>query len=99
MDTRLKQTPLPNPSLLFLTKNFNDGTYEPDDSSVTTATFSSLGLGNDVDIQSGVSSSRDAQANDRKQDKVRHCISYHPPKLCSVFGRIRIDHLLRKQTL
>ncbi len=51
MNTYLKQTPLPSPSLGFLTKNFSDGTNEMDDNSSPKPTFDTLGLQNDLEIE------------------------------------------------
>jgi hypothetical protein len=53
MDTRLKKTPLPAPSLSFLTKNFNDDTQEIKYHSDSTPAFETLGLQqNDLEYES-----------------------------------------------
>ena len=44
MDTRLRQTPFPIPSLAFLTKNFSDGDREATEDKFLAPSFSSLGL-------------------------------------------------------
>lgn len=44
MDTRLRQTPFPIPSLAFLSKNFNDGEHEATDDQLLAPSFGSLGL-------------------------------------------------------
>ncbi len=46
MDTRFKQTPLPIPSLSFLTKNFSDGTHETETHPSIAPSFDTLGLQN-----------------------------------------------------
>ena len=51
MNTYLKQTPLPTPSLGFLTRNFSDGTNEMDDNSSRKPIFDTFGLQNDLDIE------------------------------------------------
>ena len=51
MDTRSKITPRPAPSLMFLSKNFNDGLDETDTTNNDqTPSFLSLGLGSDSEI-------------------------------------------------
>ncbi|CAF0792029.1 unnamed protein product [Adineta steineri] len=69
MNTQLKQTPLPNPSLSFLHKNFNDGIHETDDNSSVTATFSSLGLQNDLETESVDPSTTELHSNEKQQQK------------------------------
>ncbi|CAF1084205.1 unnamed protein product [Adineta steineri] len=69
MNTQLKQTPLPNPSLSFLHKNFNDGIHETDDNSSVTATFSSLGLQNDLEIETVDPSTTELHSNEKQQQK------------------------------
>jgi hypothetical protein len=66
MNTHLKQTPLPTPSLSFLTKNFNDGTHEIDHNSMTTPTFGSLGLQNDLFVSSTVISQSNLSSAENK---------------------------------
>jgi len=66
MNTHLKQTPLPTPSLSFLTKNFNDGTHEIDHNSMTTPTFGSLGLQNDLFVSSTVISQLNLSSAENK---------------------------------
>ena len=44
MDTRLRQTPFPIPSLAFLSKNFSDGEHEATDDQLLRPSFGSLGL-------------------------------------------------------
>lgn len=44
MDTRLRQTPFPIPSLAFLTKNFSDGEHEATAHQLLAPSFGSLGL-------------------------------------------------------
>ncbi|CAF1287878.1 unnamed protein product [Adineta steineri] len=69
MNTQLKQTPLPNPSLSFLHKNFNDGIHETDDNSSVTATFSSLGLQNDLETESVDPSTTELHSNEKQQQQ------------------------------
>ena len=51
MDTRLKRIALPTPSLLSLTKNFNDGSHSTDENAHSAPTFISLGLDNDLELE------------------------------------------------
>ncbi|CAF1178986.1 unnamed protein product [Adineta steineri] len=69
MNTQLKQTPLPNPSLSFLHKNFNDGIHETDDNSSVTATFSSLGLQNDLETESADPPTTELHSNEKQQQQ------------------------------
>jgi hypothetical protein len=77
MDTRLKKTPLPTPSLLFLNKNFSDGTHETHDISENAPTFGSLGLENDFEPESIGQSLTELRLHEKQlQRKVRILIFY-----------------------
>jgi len=77
MDTHLKQTPLPIPSLAFLAKNFSDGTREIDDNSSMAPTFGSLGLANDLEIEPFDKSSARLRLHEKqKQREVQIFIFY-----------------------
>ncbi|CAF1420563.1 unnamed protein product [Rotaria sordida] len=78
MDTRLKQTPFPSPSLSFFTKNFNDGTPEMDTDSTITPTFQSLGLQNDLEIERINQSAkvRSDEKQQQQQRKIPHTSSF-----------------------
>ena len=75
MDTRLKQTPLPIPSLAFLTKNFNDGTHETDNNAKMTHRFGSLGLKNYLEAEP-IDQSLALRLNEKHQQIVRIFIFY-----------------------
>ncbi|CAF1500639.1 unnamed protein product, partial [Rotaria sp. Silwood1] len=76
MDTRLKQTPFPSPSLSFFTKNFNDGTPEMDTDSTITPTFQSLGLQNDLEIERFNQSAKVHSDEKQQQRKIPHTSSF-----------------------
>jgi hypothetical protein len=70
MNTLLKQTPLPTPSLSFINKNFSDGNNETQDNSPTAPTFISLGLQNDLQSESPDPSSTRLRLDEKQQRKV-----------------------------
>jgi len=77
MDTRLKKTPLPTPSFLFLNKNFSDGSDETYDNSPITPSFGSLGLQNDLETEPMNQSSTELRLHEKQQQrKVRILIFY-----------------------
>ncbi|CAF0866356.1 unnamed protein product [Rotaria sordida] len=77
MDTRLKQTPFPSPSLSFFTKNFNDGTPEIDTDSTIKPTFQSLGLQNDFEIERINQSPTKIHSDEKQQQrKILHSSSF-----------------------
>jgi hypothetical protein len=69
MDTRLKQTPLPAPSLSFLTKNFNDGTYEIKYHSESTPSFEALGLQHDLENEPLDQFPKEARLHEKQQQR------------------------------
>jgi hypothetical protein len=71
MNTRLKRTPLPTPSLSFLTKNFSDGLNDLDENSKTKPTFDSLGLQNDLETEPFDQTSIKFGLYENQQQKVR----------------------------
>ncbi|CAF2138188.1 unnamed protein product [Rotaria magnacalcarata] len=72
MDTLLKRTPFPKPSISFYIKNFNDGAEETDINSTAPPTFRSLGLENDLDLdQPHVLSTRTHSNEKREQEALR----------------------------
>lgn len=54
MDTHLKKTPLPVPTLTLFTKNFSDGTAVKESDGTEAPTFRSLGLQHDLDTEATV---------------------------------------------
>ncbi|CAF2752152.1 unnamed protein product [Rotaria sp. Silwood2] len=76
MDTRLKQTPFPSPSLSFFTKNFNDGTHEINTTSTNAPTFQSLGLQNDFEIERLNQLAAKVHSNEQQQRKILHTSSF-----------------------
>jgi hypothetical protein len=50
MNTLLKKTPFPKPSISLLTRNFNDGIHAYDNDRPSVPTFDSLGLTNDLEL-------------------------------------------------
>jgi len=76
MDTRLKQTPLPTPSLLFLNKNFSDGTHEIDGDSKIAPTFDALGLQNDLETERIDRSPRELRLHEKQQQRKVRIINF-----------------------
>lgn len=71
MNTHLKQTPLPTPSLSLFTKNFSDGTHEINDQSTPTPTFGSLGLQDNFETEPIQQDSTQFHLYEIEQPKVR----------------------------
>ncbi|CAM4906437.1 unnamed protein product [Rotaria socialis] len=69
MDTLLKRTPFPKPSISFYIKNFNDGTEETDVNSAAPPTFQSLGLENDLDLDQTNELSARTHSNEKREQK------------------------------
>ncbi|CAF3372606.1 unnamed protein product [Rotaria sp. Silwood1] len=76
MNTLLKQTPFPSPSLSSFTKNFNDGTPETDTDSIDKPTFQSLGLQNDFEIERINQSAPKDYSNKKQQRNIFRTSSF-----------------------
>lgn len=75
MDTRLRQTPFPIPSLAFLSKNFSDGEHEATGDHFLAPSFGSLGLQHGPETVSASSSPTSLRIQEKqRQRKVRSLI-------------------------
>lgn len=69
MDTHLKKTPLPIPSLSVLTKNFSDGTHKTNDNICIGPTFGSLGLQHNLETEPSNPSSKELRLHEKQRQR------------------------------
>ena len=76
MNTCLKKTPLPDPSLSLFTKNFSDGNHETDTNSTIVPTFQSLGAPSALQTGPDDQLAVKIRLNENQQRKVRLLFIY-----------------------